>query len=326
MNFIFVALAFSPIFFASELTGSASPSSKQLLEQADELFDATLFENAIPLYYLLLEENPSQNPSEISLGHVRLKLVQALFTEKKYTEITLLLTQTKEEDPLQVKQETLYILGLSYKRLGQYEKAIECFLEYIHLQDLLQDKSALFFFEDVNYELGLCYFLTNKINESQPYFEFLTHHPKNVALYYLAHLHLARIELSEAAYHEAKERLSTLEQELPKDHILQYEVAYWQGETVFQLKDYRKAAEYFEKTLPKLNPEQASWYSEGIYQLGWSYFQSGTESKQDPALKNEYLAKAEQQFTKFLKIQPGEKAALMLAQLYLARVQHLQDE
>jgi tetratricopeptide (TPR) repeat protein len=320
--FIFIVLAFSPIFLVSELNASATSLSERLLEEADELFDATLFENAIPLYYLLLEENPGQNPSATSLPHVRLRLVQALFTEKKYAEIVNLLTKTKDEDPLPIKQETLYILGLSYKRLDRYAEAIQCFLDYLNLQDT----SVLCFSDEVHCELGLCYFLTNRIEESKPYFESLEQHSTNLPLHYLARLYLARVELSKASYNNAENRLSMLEQELPKSHILQYELAYWQGETAFQLKDYRKAAECFEKAMPKHGQEQAGWYSDVIYQLGRSYLQLGAEPQQDAALKNEHLAKAEKQFIKFLKVQPDEKAYLGLAQLYLARVQHLHDE
>lgn len=292
----------------------AAWAAEDLLSEADERLAASLFEEAISMYSLLLQDHNNTNAAE---HYIRIKLAQAYFAENKYAEAVLLLEKISPEGYL--KQEKLYLLGLSYKNLAELEKAGLALNDYLRCAE----RPALLFYEEAQYELGLCYFLKGEMGKSRACFEALARSNEKDHLYYLAQIYLARIDLSEGAYARAADRLSALDSQISPGHVLRYELSYWLGETFFQQKHYLKAAECFEGALPKRHIEQALWYPDALYQLGWSYLKLGEESQNDASKKILYLEKAERAFEKFIKTRAEERGYLALAKIYV--MQHHPD-
>jgi tetratricopeptide (TPR) repeat protein len=285
-------------------------ASENISSKADELLEASLFEEAIIMYQLVLQDTHDE-----SIQHyIRLKLAQAYFAESKYAETVLLLNQIPDQSSQEITQAKLYLLGLAYKNLLEYNQAINAFNEYLQCTE---QPAALHFYDEVQYELGHCYFLNQDWVKSRSSFDALSPNKEKENLHCLAQIYLARIDLSQTDYFNAQQRLSALDQQIPQDSLLRYELSYWQGEASYQQKDYPKAAESFELAIPKRRFQEASWYGDTLYQLGWSYLKLGESSLDHSEMQKLYFENSEKQLTTLLDYKPEEKVYLALAKLYI---------
>lgn len=320
-KFFILAFALAAPFAEFCLAASENSPDEVLIKQADELFDATLFDESISAYKNILQEIQAGEfkTSPENISHIRFRLAQAYFTNKNYAEAVAMLQEISNELSPTMRQTGLYILALAHKNLGQHENAITVLNQYLNCDD----KLSLHFYDEVQYELGLCHFLSGKLPQSRIYFELLSQNPKPGHLYYLSQIYLARIDLSQGHYLNAEKILAGLDKQIPEDHVLRYELAYWHGEAFYQQKDYLRASEFLEKAIPKRHLEQAEWYPDTLYLLGWAYLKFADDPMKSPSLQKEYFDKAEEAFK---ALQPDEKVYLALGQLYLGASKRLHDQ
>jgi tetratricopeptide (TPR) repeat protein len=319
------------------LSQEISPKCRDLIKEAEKFLEAALYEQSIPLYQQILQTLPQdtysrQGDNELSWQllyfKTRLRLAQTYFHMENYKETAALLKDTPIGDPLsspefdQIRRNGFYLAALAFRNMAQYEQAEEELGKYLESGE----RPHLDFYEEVQFELGLIHFLCSKLTLAKNDFEVLSANSQKPRLYSLSRLYLARIDLLQGHYRDAEAILTNLEESLPTDDILRYELSYLRGEAFFQLCDYPKAADYFNQALPKQNPEKFSWYSETLYHLGWSYLKTGDDPLKSQQAQALYFQKAIEAFQKLLTSIPEERVYLALGQCYLTQATRLKDE
>ena len=98
----------------------AAELQQRQLQQADDYFQATLFDQAIPIYEELLDQASVANQD-----HVRLRLAQAYYAQKKYDAL-LSLTQGQESP-----RELFCLSGLAHKQKGDLASSQRAFEHYL---------------------------------------------------------------------------------------------------------------------------------------------------------------------------------------------------
>lgn len=212
----------------------------------------------------------------------------------------------------------IYEEAVTYREQGNYQQAIDALNRFLNTDSKFND--------EIEFELGLNYFLWKKTNESQRHLQKVVNDSTKEPLRNLATLYLARIAIREGHLPEAATILNTLANRLPKDHLLGYELAFLRGEVNFQLHNYSKAAEFFEQALPKRNHRLAEWYHETLYHLGWSYLKLGDDPTLESNVQRHYFDKAEDTFKTLLAVSPSEDVYLALGQCYLTKASRLKDD
>lgn len=269
--------------------------------EADDYFEAGLYDKAIPLYQKSLESSPDMR--------VRYRLGEAYYKSGNYQAIIDLFRYEKPSP------ESLFLLGIAYSHHHKYEAAVLSFNEYLQLSD----SEAFPLYNEALLEIGMAYFLLGDFSNARLYLEKVSFTKSGP--YNLAEIYLARMDLSEKKYNDALRRLKELTQRLSTNDLLKYEVHYLQGEVYFHQEELQKAIDSFERSLPPKNPSKMSWYKETLYYLGWSYLKLG-----DTQRHREYFVKAEDAFRRYLETAKDERAYLALGQCYLTRARCLSEE
>lgn len=294
------------------------------LSKAEELFNATLYAEVIPLYQDLLKDYGSLQVE--MAARARLRLAQSFFFTEKYLDAVSILTANRTEERNENTKEYTaqgqYMLALAYRNMGLYEQAITALKNYLKMIEATSNSQ----YQEAHFELGLAYFLWGQLTQARNYFDTAASISPNLQLAYLARLYVARIDIAENHFLQAELILSSLARDLPKDHVLRFELGYLRGEVYFQLHDYTKAAEFFEKALPQRNYQLAEWYPETLYHLGWSYLKIGDDPQKSPAAQQHYFEKSEASFNKLLECSPDERVFLALGQCYLTKASRLKEE
>lgn len=260
---------------------------------ADQLFGASLFQEAIPYYRVLAMGSQD--------GEIPLRLGYSCYMEKRFSETISALQEKSDLSPLGV-----FLLGSSWRHLKEYAKASEALKACLTFSEI-KDEAC--------FELGLTYLSWGKNQEARQCFQQLRQEAADLPMRQAATLALVRIALLEKEYMVAQQLFDQLEKEVCES-VIQKELLYLKGEMAYLLEDYEKAAMHFEKALPKRNVEVAPWYKETLYHLGWSYFKAATIS-QELKSKQTYLELAEKNFRKLGDLSKDEKAFLALGQVYL---------
>jgi tetratricopeptide (TPR) repeat protein len=310
------------ISFIGNLQALESFIPNENLERAEELLDATLFDEAISLYQLVLQDPSVSKSNQWLQGYVRVRLAQALFAEKKYNETVSCLSEEIKDSSIALNQTRLYLLALSYRNLGKYEKSIVALEQYMQSAD----KTHLPYDYQVRLEMGVCLFLMNKPMESRKYFDSVVEKLRFDDDYCVAQIYLSRIDLGEKKWQESEYRLKNLESILPGDSILSPEVDYWHGRVSYELANYAAAAEYFEKSLSRRPMEKAEAYFDTLYHLGRTYFSMGNAAGSYPAEQRKSYSTAEALFIQLTETPLSENAYLALAKVYLALFNNGQEE
>ena len=260
---------------------------------ADLLFEATLYQDAIPLYQQEIEETSS--------GHYRLAL--SYYHSDQFSKAV----QVLQEIANPTSQER-YLLALSHNQLLEYSEAS------IQLKKILEIPSLddpQFSFE-ILFELGHTYYLWEKNLAAKEIFLRLA---EDNQLSIPSQMYLVRIDLSEEQYEDAEVRLLNIASQPEEEQVQRFETFYHLGEIAFHKKNYYRAIEFFKKSLPDHNPEGASWYTLTMYNLGLSYLGSGEDSPNE----EQNLEEGVLVFQKLIKSEPTEKTILALGQIYLLR-------
>lgn len=293
------------------------------IEEADDLFYAALYAEAIPLYQKILVE-PEGDPHE---PLIRLKVAQAYFYLDKFEEAEAMIQvnrltelDSSRGDQEEIRKKSIYLSALIARARGQYDQAISFFKEYLE-----SEGSFLDFYEEGLFEIGLAYYQSKDFKAAESSFKLLIQEGKNARLMTLAHFYLARIRLAEGKPGPAETILMGLE--VCEDPALIYELAYLRGEIYLQTHDYSRAAKAFEEALPPhwATSSHCPWIHDALYQLGSSYLKAAEEEINSPD-QAQYLAKSVETFQKLLAIHPDEKVYLALGQCYLASASLNNDE
>ncbi len=319
---------------------NSSNLSHEILEAgitlADEFFDAGLFQQAVTAYQDVLNDVTAQNGAMADTeqkarllqvaAKARFHLAQVFFSLEKYDETLALLEENIKEEQTtrqlqELKDQALYTMALAYKGRHQYALAIETFQQY-----LKRDVFPLAFGDETQFEIGVVYYLWGKNAEARQQLMALGNIVHKPQLHVMAQIYLSRIDLSQGKYKEAASILDKLHALLPVHDRLHFEISYLQGEVHFHLHDYSRAIEFFEKSLPLQKPQNAPWYGDTLYYLGWCYLKMGDDPLKNASAQASAFTKAEEIFQKLLAIRPQERAYLALGQCYLSCAKRLHNE
>ncbi len=309
-----------------------------ILAHAQRLVDAALYTESVPLFIEVLEalekrtypavNTKSREGLEEKIRNIRLRLAEAHFQSGSFSEAVNVLEYlskevfTKGTTPYsEVDKGILYLLARSYQKLDKREHAINSFKSYLELGT----KRSLVYHSEVSWQLGLLNFQREDFEEAESYFQTLAHHDSDVRLYYLSRLYIARIHLHRKEYEAVEQAIYPLLGIIPEKESLRYEAAFIHAEAFYQRGLYSKAAEYFEKAIPKRNKIKAAWYPRTLFNLAWSYLklgeQAGIEKQPNPL----FFERAEKAFKELISFNQNEKAFLGLARVYLLKGESDQD-
>ena len=304
---------------------------RKMIQQAEDLFDAALFAEAIPIYQEILhaiENGIYPVALEKSLrdkinSEIRFRLAQALFQVKDYKSAVALLQDHHAPADHQ------FLLGTAYRNNGEYDQAIAVFQSY--LINIPQD--SVTHHDEVHFELALAFYFKGDLSKAQDALENVRKSSLNHRLQILSNFYLARIKIAQGSLDEAEQYLNQTDPILTNDDLLKYELAFLRGVVYYKSQNFEKAAFYFEKAIPQQNSGHAKWHEDTLYYLGLSYLKLADLSTiHNEQKQKEYFAKSEQALTKLVEIKPQETHArlehtwLTLGECYLRMGKRLKDE
>lgn len=282
----------------------ALENSQELLQKADQWFNAGVYERAIPLYSQLLEKMTEGTYPKTNEREIRYWLACAYYLTKGYQNALQLIEKDFHPD-------SQHLLGCLYHRLNQLEMAIES------LNRCLADR-ANHCYDEALYEKSLCLYELHSYEKAIEGFKSLQN--RSERLRRLSTLYLAKIYLeTNCAQNNCHLGLDFI----PKEDVLHFEAAYLLGESYFRLQNYPKAIFAYEKALPSI--EKAIWHSDAIYRLALSYIKMAEELSNSPDASLSSFDKAETLLKQLLESPLQERAYLALGQLYLSRAALFHD-
>lgn len=327
-----------------ELSLSSSQLYQETLLKGERLFEAGLYGEAAPSFKKILEasligifpESLRCDDNKAPLAaKIHYRLAQAYYLAEEYPKAIALLTDENlkptfayrcaELDALICNE--IYLLGLSYKKNGQYGEAISSFKRY----QKQAPKASLPQFDAATYEIALCQFKCQRFNDAEELLSHLDNLPIDKELRIKARLILVRIEMQRKKYEEANALLDSLAKKVSDSSPLKQELSFLKGEVAFELQNYSKAALYLEQSLALKKQTSSEWNSEALYHLGWSYL----KMTEDPSLgknsQTHLFGEAEKTFQQLLentKLAPQEqeRGQMALAQTYLRKGRLLHEE
>lgn len=257
---LIVFFSIFPIICFGELP-EAKTSSEELhrkIQQAEDLFNASLFSDAIPIFQEILQTSNQQIDSLLS-NKIRFRLAQAFFLIKDYPSAVHLL----QNHPSGVNYQ--FLLGAAYRNNGEYDKAIAILQSYLDSNDgtFVQKEEALF-------ELGLSFYLKGDLSTAFPIIEKVRK-SSNERLQILSLFYLARIRIDQNLIDEALYFLNQTDA-LIKEDLLKFESTYLKGLAYYKNQDFERAVILLEQALPS-NSKHGRWYEDTLYYLGLAYLQ-----------------------------------------------------
>lgn len=178
---------------------------------------------------------------------------------------------------------------------------------------------------DIRVNLGIAHFYLNEFDKAQQQLLLASKTPDESREFLLAQLYLARIALETNNYDELDHLLNSLERQIPKNHLLRYELASLHGKTLFKRQDFHGAAQYFEQAVPKHHAAYVDWYCDTLYHLGLSYCQGSYDPSLSIQQQADLLTKGEQAFKKLIDQRPLEQNYMALGRCYLMKGKLTQD-
>ena len=294
------------------------------IQQADDLFDASLFVEAAPIYRIIfntLENNPSALQLEHSLVNkiqcrIRYRLAQALFNLKDYKTAVELL----QNDHTYSDQQ--FLLATAYRNNGENDQAI------LLLQNYLDDScpSTEKHLDQAHFELALAFFFKGDITNAQISFKKTLDISQNNRLKILANFYLVRIMLTQYQIDEAEVFLKQAEHLLKDDDLLKYESLFLQGLVNYNKHDFAKASDFLKKALPKQNPSHVKWFEDTYYFLSQCYLKQADNPLIQSKKQLEYLDQALEVLTRLEDLAPNERTWMTQGEYYLILGKRLNDD
>ncbi|MGM0440710.1 MAG: tetratricopeptide repeat protein [Chlamydiota bacterium] len=298
---------------------------EDLLVQAESFFEASLLKETIPIYREVLYGihqgyYPKANdPSFKSLlrGEICYLLGEAYFFNKDYQQCLKILKSQGNSPQQPYYLDTLYLIGKTYNKLHQYERAIEVLSTYLTYDNQENPETSV----EAHWEIGMAYFNLKQYQAARPHLAIMPSSQEPMDDYFLPRLCLAKIYLYEGNLNLANRILQTIKQELTSDDPLSVEATYLLGESAFFNQDYLQAIDYYTDAFLIKGFSPTDGKLSGLSHLGWSYFKASNESSQELHTNLLFLDKAQEAFEELLTYYDDEKALLGLAQIHLARSQ-----
>lgn len=272
----------------------AASSNEELLHQADRFKENADYTNACLTYEKAFAAIPDEN--------LLYQLAYCYFLDEQYEKA---IESLHQENP---SSESLFLIGLSYRKGNQEEQAISAFQRFLSAS---QDSDVQY--QHALWELSSAYLAIGHLAEAKKHLQqlerLLCHEKKITKLHHLTPLYLAKISLLEGDLNHALGKLQSLD--LTQDP-LNYEKNFLLGKLFFQQKKYGDAALYFTQALPKKNLDKCSWKCDALYHQALSFLEKGKNAT-DPNEKAQDLDLATEAFTKLLASDPNEKHLLAFA-------------
>jgi tetratricopeptide (TPR) repeat protein len=291
-----------PLFFF--LCGHCSSLFPDGLEKADRYFEATLFDQAEKSYRELIENNHHETKN------IKRKLAKTYFLNQHFDQVVEVLEtvgiEPSHSELTDLELESLFILGISYNRLKEYNKAVHPLLAFLagskrSLKHL--NNKALF-------EAGYAHNHLDQFDKAKRFFEKIGQDDQNPLLFTLAQIYLAHIAITQTDGIEAQKRIQLLKQQ--REEMVPFAAAFLQGALFFHQNEWELAADEFEKAIPPDTIETYHWQEDTLHYLGWCYFNLGNE-KQQPA----YFERASTLFRSLCELSSTDPFKLSLAQALL---------
>lgn len=302
--FLSTTLLFSTSAFAVSSIG-------EQLAQGDEFLNAGLYPRAIATYQKILESAPS--PQTVMEAQFRLGL--AYLAQEEYSLAVASLTDCNE-----ASSQAPYLLALAKIEQGQYEEAKKLLISYLKTQ-----REPQLFHDEARFGLGCIEFLRGDHSEAESTFQALASTTQKTPLKSLANIYLARLSLVHGNLENAQAILEGVSKLTSPQDPISFELSYLLGEVAFQQHNYPQAISYFTSSLPTVNPEKSSWYSDALYHLGWSYLKSSEDLTMAEPDRYLQLQNAVNTFKRMVDADPQEKGYLALSQSYLSQINRLND-
>lgn len=293
-------------------------SENAQIKNGDVFLEAALYSKAIDAYreFILTEKGLTL------LLQAKFRLAQALLLSGNPEEAIVILEQniqlqSKDLNPNQeiIRRHSLYLKALVLKEINKNTAAKEAFLSYIHSPT----PPPLNFYDEAKFEIGLIDFSQGNDEQAAQVFESIDNEKNKPRLYSLSRLYLARTAQRQKKFSESAKILESLNSKITKSDPLVFEINYLQGETAFEVQDYKKAISYLKNAASATKSE---WQADALYLLGWSYLKSGDETNHKSNERDQFLKNAEENFTQLFSQAPNEKTALALAQCYLCQANY----
>lgn len=302
---------------------SDSTEIHKMIRQAEDLYEACLFNDAIPHYQNILQsiaygtfsftiEKPLVEQID---SQIRFRLAQALFQVKDYQSAVAIL----QNHSMDVDHH--FLLGTAYRNNGEYSQAIVTLKNYL----LQEPQDNLPHRDEALLELGISLYLNEQLSEAQVALENASKSSKSLRIGLLASLYLARIEAAQNHFSEAERYLDEAKKKLKENDVLKYEISFLKGEIAFRKHQFLLAAGHFENALPPNNQSYAKWHEDTLYYLGISYLRLA----ESPNIPNEkrltYYTKSEKNLLKLVELKPKDRSWLALGDYYLSRANMLEE-
>lgn len=312
MRLHFIAV-FSLFFFAIHAEEAVSNR-----EKADQLFEATLFDEAISLYQDLIQSEQNEKCKSEML----LRLAKSHFFLEHYPQAIGLLTSNflgnKEaaKNDLTTYLEALYLLGAAAKKVERSEILIQALEEYL---DSANDQTHPQFFT-VHYILATVYDDQQQWEKAKYHFAKIARRDGvNSGLYEKAQLALAKIEKRAGNIEKGKQIIDQLQIAISPEETLFYELHFLKGELATILDDSLQATKAYRQAIPRNDQAQSPWKGETFYRLAHSYLKLANDPSLTFEQRENYFLQAEDYFKKHLALEPKEESFLALGQLYLLK-------
>ncbi len=297
---------------------------ENLIEQAEHSFDASLYQEALPLYQEIiaaLEEDLFTIESQKLYFDLALRLAHTEFFLQNYPRAKELFIQLNEKLEDQLDLNSLYLLVLACEETEDYQKALYYSKNYLNQGP----HSSYEQLEAVRFEIARIYYKYGQEDKAHTLFLQLIQDLKSTYYQYLSRFYEARILLKKGAYDLVESVLNPNHFDFSTHSALQYDWAYLRAEAFFQRKEYAMAVAGFEESLPKSNREKADWYPKALYNLGCSYLKLGEDTLSQEHSQTHNFTKAEEKFKELLKIEQSDQTYLALARVYLLKARYLKD-
>jgi tetratricopeptide (TPR) repeat protein len=291
---------------------------QDLLSQAEKMSQSSLFDLAVPLYYEVLQaieknQYPQELREEERYNAISLKLANSYFQSNQFEKALSSLRKIEDEQD-ELYPEKTFLTALCHQSLNSYDKSLVYFEEYLKL-GLPRELPR---FSQAKLQLGISYYRQGKFAVSQTHLNFFN--PQGFSQEkLLAKTYLAKISLKEKRFDDFKKELDFLNRKVSSKNPLFFELAFLQGEALFQQGDFPQAIGYYEQAIPHKNKDQAKWYLHTLYNLAWCYLQLGNEEGQGKVVKKQLFEKAELILNELIAYEKTPEASLALARLYLVQ-------
>lgn len=313
-----VLLTVNELCFAKIPNADLHPNMeiRKKIYQAEDLFDAALFEEAIPLYREVLQAMEAgdstltfeQSIAEKIDSEIRIRLAQALFQVRDYNQAVTILSK---HYPLANHQ---FLLGAAYRKNHDFDQAIAVFQSYLNNRS----EEFLKHHEEALFELALSFYDKKDLIASEKTFESLLNRTKNRRLQILSNFYLSRISLTNKLFDLALQPLDKADQLLTEQDILKYESAFLRGKIYYRMKNYEQAIHAFEKALPGKNLFHAKWHEDTLTYLGESYLKVAENDDTSPEKREKAFQQTGFVLTKLLEGKPKERSWLAQGRYLLA--------